>query len=190
LENTKGAIIDQVIPDSPASESDLTNGDVIVKYNNQYIEHVNDLPKLVSRTPVGKTVSLEVINREGKKVVTRIVKVTINILPEKLAQTETQVNNWLGLTLEDLTPNLIKSFSLPADITGTLITKVDPTSPFEGKFKEGDIILEINNNSLNGVSDLLTIINQSKPDDILLFYIWRDGSFFYYTYTLRETDFE
>ena len=94
----------------------------------------------------------------------------------------------MGLTLEDLTPNLINAFALPTNVSGVLVTKIDKKSSFEGKLKEGDIILEINNKQITGVTDLLAVINKSRPGDIVLFYIWRNGSNFYLTHTLQETD--
>ncbi|OGL49375.1 MAG: hypothetical protein A2161_11360 [Candidatus Schekmanbacteria bacterium RBG_13_48_7] len=187
MEKPNGAIVDEVIPDSPASKAGLQNGDIIITFDKQPIESVNDLPKIVSRTSVGKKVVIELINRDRKG--RRTVEAVIGKIPDEDTLSNLLVNNWMGLTLEDLTPTLINSFSLPADISGVLVTKVDKKSSFEGKLKEGDIILEINNQQIDGVTNLFSIINQTRAGNVLLFYLLRSGSYFYLTYTLQESDF-
>lgn len=66
LKNNKGALISEVMPDSPAEKAGLLRGDVIVQYEGREIHKMPDLPSFVASTPVGTTVSVDLI-REGER---------------------------------------------------------------------------------------------------------------------------
>lgn len=73
LKEAKGALVAEVTAGSPADIAGLKNGDVIVLFDGHEIKDTKDLPRIVSETPVGKTVEVKVI-REGKE---RIFKITV-----------------------------------------------------------------------------------------------------------------
>jgi regulator of protease activity HflC (stomatin/prohibitin superfamily) len=54
---------------SPAQQSGLQRGDIILKFGGQPIRQVEDLQRLLSETPVDETVEIEVSRREQKLVV-------------------------------------------------------------------------------------------------------------------------
>ncbi|SJZ53317.1 trypsin-like peptidase domain-containing protein [Selenihalanaerobacter shriftii] len=66
LESTKGALIADVIPNSPADKAGINPGDVILKLNKKKIEKPKDVVKLVSKYKVGKRIILRVL-RDGRK---------------------------------------------------------------------------------------------------------------------------
>ena len=63
---TKGVVITDVAPDSPASQSGLDPGDVILEINRQPIGSVADYKKIVSKLKKGETALLRV--RSGQAV--------------------------------------------------------------------------------------------------------------------------
>ena len=73
LEDAKGALISQVLPDSAAEKAGLKRGDVIVEFNGQKIDEFNDLPRMVAIQPVGSKAKVTVV-RDGK---TKTIKVTL-----------------------------------------------------------------------------------------------------------------
>jgi len=60
LEQAAGAEIQSVVPDSPAAEAGLVEGDVILKYQGERIEGVRQLTRMVRETPAGRITSLQV----------------------------------------------------------------------------------------------------------------------------------
>jgi hypothetical protein len=60
LRNTFGALIVSVDSDSPASDAGLKSQDVILNFNTKKIMKMQDLPKFVSLTPIGQSVTLTV----------------------------------------------------------------------------------------------------------------------------------
>ena len=60
LKNTEGALVASVGEKSPAEKAGLKAGDIILKFDGKKIDTMRALPKLVTRTKVGKTVKLEI----------------------------------------------------------------------------------------------------------------------------------
>ncbi|MDH5764140.1 MAG: Do family serine endopeptidase [Nitrospinota bacterium] len=78
LKTTNGALVSDVMTGGPAFKGGLQRGDVIVKFNNQPVEDVSELPRLVAAVQPGETVDV-VILRDGKE---QTVRVTIDAQEE------------------------------------------------------------------------------------------------------------
>src|SRR5262249_41559201 len=61
LSETKGALVADVVKDGPAEAAGLKQGDVIIEYDGKPVNDSADLPLLVARTAVGKTVKVKLI---------------------------------------------------------------------------------------------------------------------------------
>jgi len=82
---------------------------------------------------------------------------------------------WLGITVQDLTKNLIDYFRLPVD-RGVLITQVVPGSPAKDKgLKRGDVITELNKNNIGSSRDYYDRLSQHTADEVLHLTLIRDG---------------
>ncbi|MCD6255791.1 MAG: DegQ family serine endoprotease [Deltaproteobacteria bacterium] len=176
LKEVKGALVADVTPGSPADKADIRRGDVIIEYNGKKIEEMNELPRLVANTPVGKSVPIK-IWRNGK-----IKQLTVKVgeLEEKVAKGERRyAPQDLGLKVEELTPYLAQRLGVKR-IHGVVITYVVQGSPaHEAGLSRGDIILKINRHPIEDLNDYQDIINSAKPGDTLLFLIERrEGTLF------------
>ena len=175
LKEVKGALVADVTPGSPADKADIRRGDVIIEYNGKKIEEMNELPRLVANTPVGKSVPIK-IWRNGK-----IKQLTVKVgeLEEKVAKGERYAPQDLGLKVEELTPYLAQRLGVKR-IHGVIITYVVPGSPaHEAGLSRGDIILKINRHPIEDLNDYQEVINSAKPGDTLLFLIERrEGTLF------------
>src|SRR6185369_11612771 len=65
LQESKGALVADVVKDGPAAAAGLKQGDVIVEFDGKPVEDSADLPLLVARTPVGKTVKVKVLREKS-----------------------------------------------------------------------------------------------------------------------------
>jgi len=186
LKNTEGALVASVGEKSPAEKAGLKAGDIILKFDGKKIDTMRALPKLVSNTKVGKTVELEIWR--NKKLITK--KLTLGRLessddfkaenkkvkPESKAK-DTEIKT-LNITVRDITIKDIKDRKLEKNIKGVVITNISSKSAVAGMLREGDIIIEVqenkvlNSKSLNQLIEgifkkgeqtlLLTIINSSN----------------------------
>jgi serine protease Do len=66
LGDTRGALVNDVVPESPAATAGVTPYDVIVQWNDRAISNENDLRYLVASASVGEQVRMEVV-RSGKR---------------------------------------------------------------------------------------------------------------------------
>ncbi len=66
LKTDKGALVESVMPGSPAEKAGIETGDVIVALNGEEVDDVRQLLRQVSKIAVGSTVKIEVI-RDGEK---------------------------------------------------------------------------------------------------------------------------
>ena len=170
LKEAEGALVADVTPGSPADKANIKRRDVIVEYNGHKIEEMNELPRLVANTPVGKKVSIKVW-RDGK---TRELKVKVGELEEELVRKEkVYTPKDLGLQVETLTPYLAQKLGT-GRLQGVIITGVVTGSPaYEAGLKRGDVILKINNHSIRDLDDYQEVISGIKPGDTLLLLIER-----------------
>ena len=172
VEKAKGALVSSVVHDSPADRAEIKAGDVIVGYNGKEIDNANDLPFLVAGTPVGKTVSLQVLR--GNK--TMALPVTIEKMQEEEAVAATSVKGDLGLTVEEITPEVAENLGLDRT-RGVVIRAVAPDSlAEEAGLQPGDIIREIDRKPIRDLSDYKKIMANAVQEKSVLFLIQRQDN--------------
>src|SRR6056300_151434 len=118
LDRPSGALVAQVLTDSPAQEAGFEAGDVIIKFNGREIGLSAELPAQVGRVAPGETADVEVF-RSGRSI---SLKVTIGELPsnEELAanraQPEPKERKSLGLVVQDLTAEIKERTGVDAGV--------------------------------------------------------------------------
>ena len=184
LDNTHGALVNEVVKDSPAADAGLKRGDVILTFDGQMIKELNDLPQLVAATAVDKTVKVEIF-RDGKK---REVKVKIGKLDEGnggFVAEEKQEEGALGITAADVTPELAARYSLEGQ-EGVLVTRIDPDGPAaEANLRVGDLILEADGQEVDSVKSFKTVIDGLREGKVLRLLIQRKSTLLYTTVKLN-----
>jgi serine protease Do len=176
LPKAEGALVAQVLPDSPASKAGVQPGDVITSFDGQRIAKAGDLPRLVAATKVGSTGTLEVLRND--KPMTLSLQIAEMPGNEQVAAT-TAPKESLGLAVEPLTPGLANQLGVP-DKTGVVVARVQDGSPAaDAGIQPGDVIVEANRQPVKGVVDLRRVISQQKPGEAILLLIHRhDASLF------------
>ena len=177
IEETAGALVADVVADSPAAKSGIERGDIIIDFDGNSIKDSRDLSTRVAGTPVGEKVQLTVLRDGDKK--------ELSVTVEKLAADETLLGSsdsekgrW-GLQLHDLNPQIEEQFRLKAD-QGVAVVGIEPDSPAaEAGIRQGDVIVEVNRKPVASVDDVKQEIKQSQEKDRLLLLVQRDGGKFY-----------
>ncbi len=161
LESKEGVIIAQVLPGSPAEEAGLKDGDVITHYEGGPLKDVRELLKRVSKSRVGKKVTLGIV-REGRSM---SVQVAVGERPEALEAWEQRgEETWRGLEVSAITPELAQRYRLESS-RGVVVTHVEPNSAAdEAGLRVGDLILEINRRPVGSVDDFNTLSKSAKGD--------------------------
>jgi serine protease Do len=179
LKEPKGALVAEVIADSPAEKAGIKRGDIILTFDGHEVDAINDLPRLVAATPAGKEVRLSVF-RNGKTIE---VTATVGKLQEEREETETAgaSSDRLGLNVADVTPEVAQRYGLQAG-KGALITGVDPAGPAAASnLHPGDLILEVNGRETRSATAFRAEVEKTKPGEVLRLLIQRGDALLYTT---------
>ena len=181
LKDTSGALVGDVMADTPAEKAGIRRGDVIINFNGKKIVSYHDLPRMVGNTKVGKTVDVTLV-REGNL---RIFKVKIAELKDNIImRSSTQVEDRLGLSVKKIDPSESRILNLPSE--GVLVEGVRNGSlAEENDIRTGDIILEINKERILGIEDYKKALNKTEGNNYLIMLLRRDGRSFYVSIRLR-----
>jgi serine protease Do len=183
LEKAEGALVAEVIEDSPAEKSGLERGDIIIGFDGKDIGSPNELQRVVANTPPKKRVKVKVI-RDGK---TKTLTVKVGAMPDEVPETEKTITTDLGLTVQTLTPELAEQFDWPRGEKGVLITNVDSGSAgAEAGLRRGDLIKEINRQAVEDTKQYKRLVGKAKAGESLLFFVKRGSRTFYVTVTLES----
>jgi serine protease Do len=186
LSEGRGALVTQVVADSPAQKGKIEQGDVIVEYEDDDIRDYSMLSSLVARTPPGTKVSIKVLRSESGDDEPREIKLKVKIAQlqakadakqeQQSAQTEEQVEDSLGLSVSNVSDDLQERFGLQID-RGVVITAIAEESPAaSANLAPGDVILEVNRKRINNVGDFIGAIGSSEGDSLLLLTMRRDAT--------------
>ncbi|HWO43066.1 MAG TPA: DegQ family serine endoprotease [Candidatus Eisenbacteria bacterium] len=169
LEKSRGALVAQVNPGSPADRAGIKTGDVIIEYNGKPVEDSNELPLLVARTPVGAKVKAVVIR--DKKQVPLTIEVGELKDPEVVASVPEKGK--LGLTVQNVTPQIAETLQLDRP-HGVVVTAVEPGSAAAtAGLRRGDVILQVNRKDIANVQEFQSAVSEAKPGSNLLVLIRR-----------------
>lgn len=178
MDKPQGALVAQVIPNSPASAAKFKVGDIIIKFGGKNVERSSDLPPIVGSTDVGSKVATTVI-REGQQV---ILEVTIGELPSEadiqlvVTGKETQsaiTSKRLALSVIDLDDNKREELSISEG--GVLVQGVDAGPARNAGIRKGDVILMIDNINIENVKHFKEIVNQRSETKVPVL-VHREGS--------------
>jgi serine protease Do len=189
LSDEKGVLVNRVMEGSSAEKGGMKRGDVIVKIEGRKVEGVRDLQEVVARTKPGKKVKIAVIRE--KKEVTLTVK--LGEMPETIEEAkvkeeekekieEGEVEEWLGMKVEALTPALARNYRIE-DGKGVVIVEIEIGSKAEEMgLVEGDLISSINRQSTGDCKEFKKMVKQVDLSQGVVFDIVRRGRPIYITY--------
>ena len=96
------------------------------------------------------------------------------------------VRGYIGVGIQELTPDLAKAFSVPAE-KGALVGNVDPNSPgAKAGLQRGDVITEVNGQPVAGPNDLRLQVGTMAPGTTVHLKVLRSGENRDVTLTLGE----
>jgi serine protease Do len=173
---TNGALVGEITPESPAAHSDLKQGDIIVAVNGQPIPNAGQLRSRIGMLDPNVTVTLKVL-RNGK---TLDVPVKLGEFPSKAevasVKGESPENGLQGVNVENLTPETAQQLKLPPTTKGVVVGKVSPSSPAsDAGLQPGDVIQQVNHQSVASVKDYTQAVSNSKKDEPVLLLVERNG---------------
>jgi serine protease Do len=189
LPTTQGALVADVTKGGPAAKSGLVNGDLVTGFDGKAVNDDRALPRIVADTPIGKTVSIDVM-RKGRK---QVMKITVQKLaddakvdkptkaPPAPLKNQSKLMQ-LGMTLGPLDPPTRAKFKIGGQVQGVAVTAVEGGSPAaEKNLRPGDVIVEVAGQAVKTPDDVAKRVDADakagKKSALML--INRDGDLQY-----------
>lgn len=177
LKEERGVEITAIEDDSPAAKAGLQKGDVVLEYNGQRVEGVEQFVRMVRETPVGREAKLLVsrdgktqtmgarvaerkgwaMAREGGRVMPRIEMPNI-VIPEMPRPLMSMSSGFLGIEAEGLTGGLADYFGVKS---GVLVRSVNKGMPADkAGIQAGDVIIKVDGQSVSATGEVTKAIRE------------------------------
>ena len=171
VSSSEGSLVTKVVSSSPAEKAGIKQGDIITAIDGEPMSDSGNLQKKISNSKVGSQVTVTVM-RDGSA---RDIKVTLEKLPKDLtslgeseneSQSADSGKEW-GFSAEMLDANTAEHMGLPRDMTGIVVTSVDPGGiAMTSGLRQWDVILQVDKQPVTSVNELKQKI--AGKDSVLL----------------------
>ncbi|RJS92113.1 Do family serine endopeptidase [Salinisphaera sp. Q1T1-3] len=190
LSRPVGALVTQIMKNSPAAASGLQVGDVILSFNGHAVDSAADLPPLVGVVAPGDKAELDVL-RQGKH---KNVPVTIKALPSRFRASGEAPDGSpgarpgdrqpFGLTLAPLRDDERKRLGIEAH--GVIVGGVTGGPARAAGLQAGDVILSAGDRAVDKPADVIQALRRAEGPVALL--VVREGNRRYLTITPDAPD--
>lgn len=153
LKLPSGALVANVMPNSPSARAGLKLSDLIVAIDGQGVDDPNAFDYRFATRPLGGTAQIDV-QRDGKP-----VKLTIALeTAPDTGRDEITIKSrspFQGAKIANISPAVADELRLDSSVEGVVVTELadDATAASVG-FQKGDVILAVNNQKIAKTSDL------------------------------------
>jgi serine protease Do len=188
-----GALIREVVPQSPAFRAGLLPGDVVISVDGSKVTNPFDFEWDVGKVSPGQDVQLKYFF--GKRV-NRVSVTLAAAAPEREASSDqaqevgfTNIPS-LGMTLAPINAATRAKLNLPGNAQGAVVVDVMPNSQsYLGGLNPGDLLVAVGSQPVTGpngvVTDLQAASNRDKPAVVLR--IIRQGQGMFIGISLRAS---
>lgn len=188
MKTADGILITDIAKGGPAHNAGLMRGDVILEFDGKTIKDASLLRNMVAQSEINKQIKLKIF-RQGQEM---SLVVTVKELPSDGVQMipssssgediNTGPNALSGVTVMDIKPAIAKQLSIEGGEKGVVIVKIQQGSLAEDSgIRKGDVIQEIDRQSIANLNDFNKATAHLKPDSAVLLFINRSGKKFYTT---------
>jgi len=176
-----GALVAEVIADSPAAKAGLNAGDLILSVDGKPVSEVKDLPRMVADIRPGAEAVLS-IQREGRE---KSVDLVIGEMPSEELQAAVPTSEAgapseprLGLYLAPLTPDARQAQGLDAGAKGVLVAGIEEGSAAEkAGIRPGSLVTMVGNQEVNSPEEAASRVREAigDGDRAVLLRVEQDG---------------
>jgi len=174
----KGVLVNTVITDSPAEKAGLLAGDIITAIDNVNIAAEKDSDLEEFRKLIREQKDSDVVFKVFRDSKIIDIKVELGDTPISQYLADEVSNETLGLSVKELTQDIILAKQLDWETEGVWVSKVERAGWVDvAGLSVGDLILQINDKpvgNLDAVKECFKKIENDKPDYIS-FFVKRDS---------------
>jgi PDZ domain/zinc-ribbon domain len=164
-----GVTFDKVEPaGSPADKAGLVGGDVITSFDGQTVKNGDELRKLLTATPVGKTVDV-VYLRDGETRTTKLTTVSEDEVERLEDAADDRVQGYVGIGSSS------EQVRIPGtNISGVRLDSIKRNNPaYIAGMRDGDIVIEFDGVPTRTYAELESRTRRAAPDSTVKAVIMR-----------------
>ncbi len=151
------AVVEEVLPGTPAAEANLEPGGVIRSINGREVSRALEVGRILWPLEEGDEVSIQ-MDDGNPPVHLRVSRIS----------PEMYVERRLGLQLQTLTAPLRKALGLPEDVRGLIVSDIKKESRRpELNVRRGDIVAAIDKTSVSSLNDVYEAIKEHRSGETL-----------------------
>jgi serine protease Do len=185
----KGAIVANVIEESPAAKAGFRQGDVILSLNGTEIDDNRDLTRKVASLLAGDRATFVVLRDGSRQNLTALIAkrdeaqiASAQPTPNQGkggGQRAPQATTTLGMQLSALTQETRDQFDIDMSVNGVVVSSVDPNSEAAEKgFRPGDVIVSVGNKNVRAPAEIeqgITEARRAHRESVLFLVAGRGG---------------
>lgn len=183
LDRPRGALVAQILPDSPAASAGFKQGDIILRYGGEPVEDSSQLPRMIGVTPVGKTVPMSIL-RNGEPLEIKATIARLEATEETVSTMDEYSDPLLQITVADLSNEQRRA--LGADERGVLVTTLDEGPAANAGLYPDDIILEVNYTPVKSASQFVELVKELPKGKAVPVLVRRDNESLYLAIRIPE----
>jgi len=185
--DTKGALVQNVVPRGPAAKGGVQPGDLVLSLNGKPVESAGQLTRSVALVPPGEQVNMVVLRKGGEKKQLSF-KVAQRPEDEGVASrggegeeggsgaAPSNKNPKLGFSLAPITPEIARQLGVAPE-EGVVVADVVENGPASrAGIRQGDVILELNRQPVKKVEDVAAAVAKMKEGSMALLRVRRGDS--------------
>jgi len=177
MNSRDGALVTQVVGNSPAESGGVQEGDVIIRFDNKNITDPSNLRNIVSLMPPGSKSDV-VVFRNGSKKSLSVVLQELEDGKQVAVKINSSNESVLGLELKEINRDLMEKYNIDEDDGKIVIVSVDVNSEAADKgLVEGDVIKRVGTQQVNSLKEFKKKEKASRKRGSLLLLVKKnDGS--------------
>ena len=177
LSSQNGVLVDDVIPGTPADKAGIRPGDFVTEFNGKAVDDGNSLQLAISECAPGSDATMKLTrNGAATTAAAKLAELPIETAQSNNVQTtpaSTKNDALDGVSVSDLDRDTRLALRTPASLQGAVVTEVSQSSNAAAAgLRRGDVILEINRQSVSDADTAVKLCVQAKGKRILV-RVWR-----------------
>jgi serine protease Do len=174
--DTKGVLVSDVVPDSPAAKAGVQAGDIMLEFDGKKMDAPGDLQRAVAFSAAGNTAKIKVWREQSEKT----LEVKIGEAPDEREARGPSgpggpTASLLGMDVRAITPDIARQLNLKST-DGVVVARLEDNSPAaEAGVQRGDVIRQINRQPVKSLADYQRITKDVKEGDRLTLLLQRGG---------------
>jgi len=204
LKEARGVEIKSVDANSPASKAGLKDGDVVLEYNGQPVQGIEQFARLVRETPAGREVKLQIWRGGATQTVTATIATrpgaTVHgdgdgyafaippIPPIPEIEMPTAHMTWrsstLGMETEALSPQLAEYFGVKEGVLVRSVTKNSAAD--KAGLKAGDIVMKMDDTKITTSREITSALRALRTKRTFPVVVMRNHQEMTLTMTIEE----